>query len=145
MTAGRETIMSRKHKWLFVALFIAAGILVAGAYAVFFGGGEVTVIPMSEALGRIRGGEKVVLLDVRTPEEHASGHLPDSLLLTLDVAGGFGSRIGEVIPDKGATVFVYCRSGNRSMSAAGVMARMGYRNVCNIGGTNDVPENMLVR
>ncbi len=127
------------------AVLIAAGVLVVGVLValmlhVFRGGGEVKIIPMAEALKRVESGEKVVLLDVRTPEEHATGHLPESLLLTLDVAGQFGARIGEIIPDRGATVFVYCRSGRRSQIAAEIMAGIGYTGVHNIGGMNDVPE-----
>lgn len=137
--------MSKKHVWLIAAAVLAAAVLVIAAYAVFIGGGEAKVIPMAEALARIQGGEKVVILDVRTPEELADGKLPGSVMLTLDVTGGFASKVQGLIPDKSATVFVYCRSGRRSQSAAEIMAGLGYSNVHNIGGVNDVPENMLER
>ncbi len=132
---------------LAVALILVMGAVVAIALGVFTGGeesaAEVKVIPMTEALDRIRKGEKIVLLDVRTPEEHATGSLPGSLLLPLDAADVFGPRVAALIPDKNATVFVYCRSGRRSQSAAEIMAQAGYRAVHNIGGMNDVPPKTI--
>ncbi len=137
-------MFSRKSAVLLAAaLILAAGALAASLLGIFTGreegAAEVQVIPMTEALGRIGKGEKVVLLDVRTPEEHAAGNLPGSLLLPVDAADVFGPQVEKLIPDKNATVFVYCRSGRRSQNAAGIMARIGYRAVYNIGGMNDVP------
>ncbi len=136
-------MFSKKKVLLLVAaLILAIGVVVAIQYGVFAdpeeAAAEVKIIPMTEALDRIGKGEKVVLLDVRTPEEHAVGHLPGSLLLPVDTADVFGPQVENLIPDKNATVFVYCRSGRRSQNAAGIMARMGYRAVYNIGGMNDV-------
>ena len=137
-------MFSKKKVLLLVAaLILAIGVVVAIQYGVFAdpeeAAAEVKIIPMTEALDRIGKGEKVVLLDVRTPEEHAVGNLPGSLLLPVDTADVFGPQVENLIPDKNATVFVYCRSGRRSQNAAGIMARMGYRAVYNIGGMNDVP------
>ena len=138
-------MLSRKKRLLLAAaLVLAVGVFVAIAFVVFTGRDEiaatVNVIPMAEALDRVGKGEKVVLLDVRTPAEHAAGNLPGSLLLPVDAADVFGPQVAALIPDKNATVFVYCRSGRRSQNAAEIMARMGYRAVYNIGGMNDVPE-----
>lgn len=135
---------SGKRTAVLAAAVVVLVVLAAVGYAVFFSAGEAKTIPMAEALRRMDGGERVVLLDVRTPEEHAAGFLPGSMLLTLDVAGGFAGRVEELIPDKRATVFVYCRSGNRSGSAAAIMAGLGYRDVYNIGGMNDVPAGIAV-
>ena len=71
-----------------------------------------------------------VLLDVRTPEEYRAGHVPGSRNVPLDQL----SRIGEAAPGKDAPLFVYCHSGARSRQAVGVLRRMGYENVRNIGG-----------
>ncbi len=129
---------------LIVALLLVMGALAALRFGAFTGreesAAEVRIIPMAEALGRIGKGEKVVLLDVRTPEEHAAGNLPGSLLLPVDTAEVFGPQVEKLIPEKNTTVFVYCRSGRRSQSAAEIMVKMGYRAVYNIGGMNDVPQ-----
>ena len=44
-----------------------------------------------------------------------------------------------VIPEKSTTVLVYCRSGNRSKTAAAALAKLGYTNVYEFGGINTWP------
>ena len=44
-----------------------------------------------------------------------------------------------VIPEKSATVLVYCRSGNRSKTAAAALAELGYTDVYEFGGINTWP------
>ncbi|MGN0976196.1 MAG: rhodanese-like domain-containing protein [Gemmiger sp.] len=71
-----------------------------------------------------------VLLDVRTPEEYAEGHIPGSTNIPLQAL----DEIGTVVPEKTTPLFVYCRSGSRSGQAAGRLKQMGYEQVRNIGG-----------
>jgi len=71
-----------------------------------------------------------VLLDVRTPEEYRSGHIPGSRNISLQTI----DRIGAVAENKDTALFVYCQSGARSRQAAGMLKQMGYTNVNNIGG-----------
>ena len=70
-----------------------------------------------------------VLLDVRTAEEFAGGHIPGSVNVPLD-------RLEQVArrAEKDTPLFVYCRSGARSASAAAVLEQEGYGQVRNIGG-----------
>lgn len=69
--------------------------------------------------------ESYVVLDVRTPEEHAEGHI-EGTDFNIDVLGeGFTTEALAVLPkDKG--VALYCRSGNRSKRAAQILAENGY-------------------
>ena len=71
-----------------------------------------------------------VLLDVRTPEEYRSGHIPGSRNIPLQTI----DRVCSVAENKDTTLYVYCQSGARSRQAAGVLKQMGYTNVNNIGG-----------
>ena len=71
-----------------------------------------------------------VLLDVRTPEEYREGHIPGSVNLPLQRMG----QIAAVADHTSTPLFVYCHSGARSRQAVGVLQRMGYTNVNNIGG-----------
>ena len=71
-----------------------------------------------------------VLLDVRTPQEYAQGHIPDSENVPLQSIGQAGAlTVGTDTP-----LFVYCHSGARSRQAAAVLEEMGYSRVKNIGG-----------
>lgn len=71
-----------------------------------------------------------ILLDVRTRQEYADGHIPESRNLPLDEL----EIIEEEIPDKDTPIFVYCHSGARSSQAAAILEHLGYHYVKNIGG-----------
>ena len=71
-----------------------------------------------------------VLLDVRTPEEYAGGHLAGSRNLPLQTI----VNVEDEIPEMDTPVVVYCQSGGRSRRAAAFMEKIGYANVKNIGG-----------
>jgi rhodanese-related sulfurtransferase len=83
-----------------------------------------------EAKKRLDANEPIVLLDVREKAEYVSGHIPDSINLPLSQI----QTVGGILPDKNATIFVYCLSGGRSQSAASQMVKMGYQNIYNLGG-----------
>lgn len=85
--------------------------------------------PAAEAL--IAGGEDVRVLDVRTPEEYAEGHVEGATLIDF-YEPDFADRIGELDPD--ATYVVYCRSGNRSGQATALMAQQGFTSVNDVDG-----------
>ena len=67
-------------------------------------------------------GERPVLLDVRTPQEHALVALPNSALIPLQE---FGERLAELDALKGKPVVVYCHTGVRSFHAAAFLASRG--------------------
>ena len=67
----------------------------------------------------------VMLVDVRTPEEYAAGHLPN-VERNLDVRGAnFFKEYASLPKDK--TIAVYCKGGGRSKQVAGVLAGNGYK------------------
>jgi rhodanese-related sulfurtransferase len=72
-----------------------------------------------------------VLLDVRTPQEYASGHLPGAINIPVQV---LASRMGEI--PKGSKVVVYCHSGVRARQAASMLSSKGYE-VFDLGSFRD--------
>lgn len=70
----------------------------------------------------------VVIVDVRTPEEFAAGHLQGAVNLDVS-ASTFDSQIAAL--DKDVAYAVYCRSGNRSTIAVGKMSDAGFTNLFN--------------
>ncbi len=75
-----------------------------------------------------------VLLDVRTPEEFAEGHIPGSVNLPV----GEQRRKSDLLPDDpDAPIYVYCLSGARSAQMVMDLHRLGYTHVYNIGGIRD--------
>jgi phage shock protein E len=72
----------------------------------------------------------MITIDVRTPDEYATGHYPDAINHELDLMmqGNF--------PDtpKDTEIKLYCRSGGRAGMAKQMMEQAGFTNVTNIGG-----------
>lgn len=71
-----------------------------------------------------------VVLDVRTADEYAGGHLKDAQLLDFN-AGEVAAAIPTLDPE--AEYVVYCRSGNRAGQAIKLMEQAGFTNVTNLG------------
>ncbi|MHB8220252.1 MAG: molybdopterin-synthase adenylyltransferase MoeB [Acidimicrobiales bacterium] len=77
---------------------------------------------------------QAVFLDVREPDEYQQGALPGAVHLPR---GHLEFQVEGRIPDKSATVVVYCAGGTRSAFAAKTMADLGYTDVVSmIGGFN---------
>ena len=81
----------------------------------------------------------VVLLDVRSPEEYASGYLQGALNIPHD---RIGAEIAAAVPDKFSQVILYCRSGHRANTALETLRTMGYENVSNYGGLEDAQQRL---
>lgn len=90
-------------------------------------------ITADEAARMMQEETDFVLLDVRTQEEYASGHIPGAICIPNETIGS--EEIPE-LPDKDQLILVYCRSGNRSKQASQKLAEQGYTNVVEFGGIN---------
>lgn len=97
-------------------------------------------ITPEQAKKRLDIEKDIILLDVRTKEEYATGHIKDSVLIPVD---NLKEEAGKVLMDKEAPIFVYCRSGNRSVTAANILIEQGYKNVFNLGGINNWPYEIV--
>jgi phage shock protein E len=84
--------------------------------------------------------EEVIVLDVRTQEEYDAGHIDSAIRLEYT---DFADMAASVLPDKDATILVYCRSGNRSKTASEMLIEMGYTKVMDFGGIIDWPYDIV--
>jgi rhodanese-related sulfurtransferase len=89
----------------------------------------------SKLVEKINNNEDIILLDVRTLEEHEEIHLKNSLLLPVgeisaNTLAGIG--LGEGMKDK--EIILYCRSGGRSKQAYDIMNSLGYTNIKSVSG-----------
>ena len=91
-------------------------------------------ISMSEGIKRMKSDENFILLDVRRADEFATGHIPGAVNLPNEEIGK--SEIPS-LPDKNQTIYIYCRSGNRSKLAADKLLALGYTNLIEFGGILD--------
>jgi rhodanese-related sulfurtransferase len=85
----------------------------------------------SETKKRLDAGEKIVLIDTREDSEWARGHIPGAVHLSKGI---LERDIEKTVPDKDATVVLYCGGGYRSALAADNLQKMGYRNVISMDG-----------
>lgn len=100
----------------------------------FFGciacvGGNYTNLTTEEFAGAVK---QMAVVDVRTPEEYAAGHLRDASNINW-FDSDFMDQIAKTYP-KGTSLAVYCRSGKRSAAAAAKLSKAGYKVANMLGG-----------
>jgi rhodanese-related sulfurtransferase len=81
--------------------------------------------------------DKAQLIDVRTPGEFSSGSITGSQNLDL-MAADFQTQVKRL--DKDKTYFLFCRSGNRSRSAASLFEKLGLKSYNLIEGITAWPQ-----
>lgn len=119
-------------------LVLLAALLLAGC-------GKQTKITQEAALMNITAEEAkklmdsesgYVILDVRTEQEYAEGHIPGAILIPdYEIS----EKAESVLTDKDQLILVYCRSGRRSKNAAAQLEEMGYTRIREFGGILDWP------
>lgn len=80
-------------------------------------------------------GSMTYWIDVRTAEEYSAGHIEGAALIPYEV---IADNISKITTDKNADIRVYCRSGRRSGVAKDTLTAMGYTNVINEGGYEEI-------
>ncbi len=88
-------------------------------------------ITQAELSGRLKEPGTLVLIDVRTREEYAAGHIDAALNIPHDE---LERRLGEIPGGKSGEIIVYCRSGKRARIAENILVEKGYTNVKDLAG-----------
>lgn len=94
----------------------------------------VRTVAAAEAVGML---DTRTVIDVRTPEEFAAGHVAGAVNIDVD-ASDFGTKISALDPED--PYLVYCRSGRRSAIAADAMAEAGFTDIVDAGGLEPLVE-----
>ena len=90
----------------------------------------------AEEAYEMMASQEVVVVDVRTREEYDGGHIENAVLVPNE---SIGSEMPEALPDKEATLLIYCRSKD----AAQKLLALGYQNVYDFGGVIDWPYELV--
>lgn len=77
-----------------------------------------------------------IILDVRSIEEFSEKHITGAVLIPVQE---LERRAASELPDKNASIFIYCRSGARSINAANILVGLGYTHLYNFGGIQSWP------
>jgi rhodanese-related sulfurtransferase len=91
-------------------------------------GARISAVELTE---RIRGDTPPFILDVRTTQEFASGHVPGAVNVPHDE---LASRLEELPVEKSEEIVVHCQSGRRASLAEATLREAGYSNVRDLDG-----------
>jgi rhodanese-related sulfurtransferase len=83
-------------------------------------------IPADELNKKLIAGEKIFILDVREPDEYASGHIPGAVNISVRQ---LPARVKEMPQQNDINIVTYCASGIRSAYATMFLRVYGYGNV----------------
>lgn len=78
-----------------------------------------------------KGEAQGTILDVRTPMEFRSGHIPGAINIPVEK---ISVKRPALLSDKNAKIYVYCHSGFRSREAAVRLEKLGYSDIIDLGG-----------
>ncbi|WP_071392923.1 rhodanese-like domain-containing protein [Bacillus tuaregi] len=84
--------------------------------------------------------DKVLIVDVRSPEEYKAGHIPNAINIFVDE---IESRLDEIADHKDMPVILYCNSGNKSGKAAEILVDNGFQDVTNAEGVKDFEYDLV--
>ena len=130
----------KKLRGLVIMLLISLSLF--GLTACKGGGNNATYeqITPQEAKAIMDTEQDYIIIDARTEEEFAEGHIENAILIPeYEIA----QRAEKELPDKDALILVYCRSGRRSKIASEELVNLGYTNVKEFGGIIDWPYEVV--
>jgi rhodanese-related sulfurtransferase len=141
-TKSKSRKQSPKITWQWIGIGVAALVLILAGVYFLQGQGQATTaqqqqpaqaasfpdeISVEETFAKYRAG--TFLLDVRTPEEWADFHVPNTTLIPLDE---LPDRLNELPRDQ--EIVVVCRSGNRSQEGRDILRQAGFSQVSSMSG-----------
>ena len=129
----------KKYKGWFVVLMITLSLF--GVTACYDNGdNSYEQITPEQAKTIMVTENEYIIIDARTTEEFAEGHIKDAILIPeYEIA----NRAEKELPDKNMLILVYCRSGRRSKIASEELVKLGYTNVKEFGGIIDWPYEVV--
>ena len=126
--------MKRLVEYLLITVIIAG----AGAYYLYKKGymlADYRSLSPREARHMLKHDANVTLLDVRTLQEYdQDGHLVNAILIPVQE---LEARIDLLLPFRNKKIVIYCRSGNRSVTAARILSKHGFYIYNLDGGINN--------
>lgn len=126
VTPQRMRRTQKTLRWMFAVLFS-----VVTVSCVAFNSKNAATISQEELLQRIGTDIAPLILDVRSEQEYAAGHIHGAILIPHDE---LPSRLTELAAYKDQEVVVYCRSGKRAGTAEQVLREAGFTQIRDLDG-----------
>lgn len=131
-----EQIIFKKLKGMIIMLIISLSLFGLTACQGGDNSASYEQITAKEAKIIMDTEQDYIIIDARTEEEFAEGHIENAILIPeYEIT----DRAEKELPDKNALILVYCRSGRRSKIASEELVKLGYTNVKEFGGIIDWP------
>lgn len=131
----------RIFKFISIVLFSFLICLLTGCVPDNKSSGTYEQITPEQAKAIMDKGLDIIILDVRTEEEFAQGHIKDAILIPdYEIE----TKAESMLHNKKQLILVYCRSGRRSKLAAQTLVDMGYTNVKEFGGIIDWKYEIII-
>jgi rhodanese-related sulfurtransferase len=89
------------------------------------------VMTSAELMERLDGPDAPVILDVRSPEEYAEGHIPGAINIPYDQ---IGAQVGSLEHYRERDLVVYCRTGRRAGVAEDLLSQAGFEQIWDLEG-----------
>ncbi len=127
--------MKRKELLPVITLIIASAFLLGACIGLSY-----RRITQEKAMKIMEEETGYLIVDVRRPDEFAEGHIEGAINVPNE---GITDEMPEELPDKDQLLLVYCRTGRRSKEASAKLAKIGYKNIYEIGGINTWPGTIV--
>jgi rhodanese-related sulfurtransferase len=116
--------VSKRTSIIVVSIVAVLAVVAAFNTQALFKSDDYNDVTVDEAWDLIQGKPELVVLDVRTQAEYDDGHIEDAILIPV---AELPDRLSELSKDD--EILVYCRSGNRSSTAVGIMEDAGFSKI----------------
>lgn len=94
-------------------------------------GTKIDHVSAVEAAELIKKDPAIIVIDVRTPDEYATGHIPNTINIDFK-SPAFADEVKKLDPSK--TYLVHCRSGGRSTSSLDTFKKLGFKHIIHLDG-----------
>lgn len=90
-----------------------------------------TTLSQADLMDRLHAGQAPILVDVRTPEEYRSGHVPGAINIPVQE---LDRRLAELSGYRDSELVLYCETGMRAGHAGRMLQRQGFTQIRSLDG-----------
>lgn len=114
-----------------ILIFVLGALVVAAACTLYKSRSGGRDISQSQLLEWMEQKSNLCILDVRTADEYASGHIPGAINISHKE---ISAHLGDLMAHKDKNIVVHCERGGRARMAQDTLAKAGFPNVYHLTG-----------
>lgn len=129
-------------KKLFLFLLFLIGVTLSACS--FSSNSAIQTVDSKTAIQMMKESDNYLIVDVRTSQEFDSGHIENAINIDNNLIQKANQPLAQ-LPDTDQTIFIYCRSGNRSSQAAKKLESLGYTSIIDFGGIQNWDGDLITQ